>query len=247
MNQSKRSVFIALFLILPATAFAAKTNFKFDNSVALNMMRGEIPAPIETTRFQDDKISGDLAIDFNDLAKTRGTIKIDLSDIQAHTFGDNGKNTKQTEHMKNWFEIGPDVSEDTRKKYQWATFEIKSIKSVAPKTFNAAKVHKDEIGAARSFNIEAVGAFTIHGITKPKTVRLKVVIYNINKDGKRYKDAKRLVAIRTRSPMKISLKDHDIKPRDATGSFLSKALSVVGLKLSDTAEISLDLRAYEPK
>ncbi len=247
MTRMKLKALVALILMVPASAFAATANFKFDNSIALNMMRGEIPAPIETTRFQDDRIAGNLSIDLADLSKTRGTIKIDLSAIQALTFGDSGKNNKQTEHMKNWFEIGPNVSEETRKKFQWATFEIKSIEAVSPKSVETAPAHKDEIGTAKSFQITAVGDLTVHGITKPKTVQLNVVIYDVNKSGKRYKEAKRLAFIRTLSPMLVSLKEHDVKPRDATGTFLAKALSVVGLKISDTAEISLDLRAYEPK
>jgi len=44
-------------------------------------------------------------------------------------------------------------------------------------------------------------------------------------------------------PLKLSLKEHDIKPRDLAGKFLAGALEKVGQKIDDTVQISLDLKA----
>jgi len=235
------------FFIAPTTLLAESATFTFDNKVALSMVRGEIPAPIETTRFQNDSISGSLTVDFNDLTKTRGTVKIDLTAIQSMTFGDAGKNKTQTEHMMNWFEIGPDIAADVRNKNRWVTFKINKISSAVPQSIKQAKPLTDEIGTAHAFKITAKGDLTVHGITKPKTVELSIVIYNVNPAGNRYKEAKRIVVLRTRSPLGVSLNEHDVKPRDTGGKFLAKALSVVGLKIADTAEISLDLRGFQAK
>lgn len=245
--KRKLILIIGMAVLLPASLFAETANFTFDNNVALNMVRGEIQAPIETTRFQIGAVVGHLEIDTDKLSKTKGTIKIDLSAIKSYSFDSEGKNEKQTQHMKNWFEIGPDVSEEVRMKNRWAVFNIKKIADVAPENMAAATTFTDEIGTGRAFQITAEGDLVVHGISKEKTVELSVVIYDIPAEGQRYKEAKRVAMLRTRSPLRVSMKEHDVKPRDAAGTFAAKALSVIGLKISDEVQISLDLRAYQPK
>lgn len=239
-------LWIILFL-LPLTVSAETADFVFNDDIALNMVRGEIQAPIETTRFQIGGAMGELKVDLDDLAKTRGTIKIDLLNIQSYSFADSDKNSKQTEHMLNWFEIGPDVDAKTREKNRWAVFEIKKITKADPANMKAGKPFTDEIGTGHFFNITAEGPLTVHGIKSNKTIELAVSLWDVKPEGKRYKQAKRVLLMRTVKPIEVSMKQHDIKPRDATGQFLSKALSVVGLKIADQVLISLDLRAVQIK
>jgi hypothetical protein len=211
------------------------------------MKSPSIQAPIETTRFQIGGAMGELKVDLDDLTKTSGTIKIDLLNIQSYSFADTGKNSKQTEHMKNWFEVGPDVDEKTREKNRWAVFEIKKITKADPLNLKAAKPFKDEIGTGYFFNITAEGPLTVRGVKSTKTVELAISIWNVNPEGKRYKKAQRVMLMRTVKPIEVSMKKHGVKPRDTTGKFLSKALSVVGLKISDEVLLSLDLRAVQMK
>jgi hypothetical protein len=51
------------------------------------------------------------------------------------------------------------------------------------------------------------------------------------------------VHITTDAPILISLKEHDVKPRDVTGKFLNGALEKVGKKIDDTDQLSLDVTA----
>ncbi len=243
----KKIILAAIFMALVHQASAEEAVFKFDNEVALNMVRVEIPAPIETTRAQDDQVRGELKIDLENPTKTQGIVEVDLEAIKSMTFTDQDKNNTQTEHMKNWFEIGPDVKSDLREKNRWARFVIKKIIKVEPGAYQKVTPFKDEIGTGRSFKLTAEGDFTVHGITKSKTINLNLVIYEIKEGGTRYASAKKVMILRTQSPLLVSLKEHDVKPRDNTGKFLSKALSVVGLKISDEAHVALDLRAYQPK
>lgn len=87
----------------------------------------------------------------------------------------------------------------------------------------------------------------MHGVTKSKTVELDATLYDIKEGDPQFKDAKRVLMLRTSKPFIVSLKEHDVKPRDTGGKFLSTALKVVGLKLGDDAQVSLDLRAVEAK
>ncbi|QQR81814.1 MAG: YceI family protein [Deltaproteobacteria bacterium] len=211
------------------------------------MVKFEIPAPLETTRGQIDKIKGNINIDFDHPEKTTGIIQADLSSVKVSTFSDDEKNKTQGEHMVNWFEVGPDVDKEKREQNRWASFQIKKIVRLSPSTFKESVVVQDEIGKAHTFQLTALGDFTIHGMTKPKTVTLDLTLYEVAPNNKRYPEAKYVMLIRTQKPFEVSLKEHDIKPRDTTGKFLSSALSVVGLKISDTALVSLDLRPFIKK
>lgn len=238
--------FTFLSVALFPNLLKAETVFEFDNAVAMNMVRVEIPAPIETTRAQEDAVRGRLTVDLENPAKTRGQVKVDLLNLASFSFADPKKNATQTEHMKNWFEIGPDVSAPLREKNRWAIFDIKKITRVEPASLQSSPAFDDEIGRGHAFKLTAEGNFTLHGITKPKTADLDVILYDVKKGGARYQGAKRILLMRSRSPLHVSLKEHEVHPRDATGKFLAGALSAVGLKISDDAQVSLDLRAYEP-
>lgn len=239
------AVLAAVFM--PGLLHGETAHFGFSSGIALNMVRIEIPAPLETTRAQLSGVRGMLDVDLNAPQKTVGTIEADLSGIMSTSFTDPDKNETQTEHMRNWFEIGEDVSPAIREKNQWAKFAIQKVSKVDPPSIDKVPTFTDEIGTGRRFKITAEGDFTVHGITKPKTVELEATLYDVKPGGPRYQEAQRVLMLRTSRPIPISLKEHDVKPRDTTGKFLSTALKAVGLKLSDEAQVSLDLRAVQAK
>jgi len=214
------SFFVLASVAVMSSAKADTVNLGFDSKLGANLVKIEIPAPLETTRAQIGVVRGQLSVDPADPMKTTGTIEADLSDIQSHSFEDQDKNKTQTEHMHNWFEIGGDVTPDVREKNRWAKFVITKI------------LKAEAIPNTKKYAVQAQGDFTVHGITKPKTVDLEITV----------DDAKKPVAIVTKKPFVVSLKEHDVKPRDTTGKFLDGALKVVGLKLSDEAQVSLDLK-----
>lgn len=240
----KKWLWICVCMFSP-TLHAETVTFEFDPKVALSMARFEIPAPLETTRGQIDKIKGSILIDFDHPENTTGTIEADMTAVKVSTFSEEEKNNLQGEHMINWFEAGSDVPANKRQQNKWIKFTITKVVSVIPPAFKDSVGVQDEIGKAHAVRIVAQGDLTAHGITKPKTVNLDLIIYEIT--GKRYPEAKYVMLIRTQKPIEVSLKEHDIKPRDTSGKFLSTALSVVGLKLSDSALVTLDLRPFVRK
>ena len=240
----KKWLWIVALLSTP-TLYAETVTFEFDPKVALSMARFEIPAPLETTRGQVDTIKGSIVIDFDHPENTTGTIEADMTAVKVSTFSEEEKNKLQGEHMVNWFEAGNDVSEAKREQNRWIKFKLTKVVSVIPPAFKDSVGVQDEIGKAHAVRIVAQGDLTAHGVTKPKTVNLDLIIYEVTR--KRYPEAKYVMLIRTQKPIEVSLKEHDIKPRDTSGKFLSSALSVVGLKLSDTALVTLDLRPYVKK
>jgi polyisoprenoid-binding protein YceI len=184
-----------------------------------------IDAPLEKIKGRWTKFGGQLQVDATDLTKTRGQITMMLSDLVTTTFDDNpGKNAKQTEHAKNWMEVGPDSA--NKAQHDRTSFTITSIKSATPSSFAKGATAK----------VTAVGKLSLHGRTVDRTVELDVT-------AKGPPEAPNSIEIKTRSPMQVSLVAHDIKPRDLAGQFLAGALEKIGQKISDTSRVSIRLTA----
>jgi polyisoprenoid-binding protein YceI len=181
-----------------------------------------IDAPLEKIRGKWNRFGGGLQVDLADPNKTRGEVTMDLSTLKTHTFGNPGKDARQTGHALNWMEIGPDVTPELRSKYAIARFSIESISGAT--------------AATGTQQVTAKGKLTLHGITLPQTVKLAVTF-----EGPA--GAPTAVRIRTAAPMVVSLKGHDVKPRDLAGRFIAGALERVGEKVTDSSQVTLDIRA----
>jgi polyisoprenoid-binding protein YceI len=188
-----------------------------------------IDAPVEKGKGKWTVFRGTLDIDPSDLTKTRGQVEMDLDDLKTSTFDDPGKNATQTEHAHNWFEIGNDVTADVKERNRWARFTIRRIEEAAP-----TKVADAPGDGPRTVKVVASGDLLLHGVTKPKTVRLTAVFTGPA-------DAPRAIKL-TGEPFGVSLSEHDVKPRDALGKFISGSLEVVlrNKKIVDTAQVSIE-------
>ena len=171
-------------------------------------------------------------VDPADLKTGKGQIEVDLEDLKTETFGDAEKDTSQTGHAKNWFEIGPDVEAKRREENRWVRFTIKAIDDANPVKLAAAEAKNGQ----RSVTVQATGDLWLHGVTSSKKVNVALTL-----DGP--PEAPTSLRIVTSQPLKVSLKEHDVKPRDLAGKFLSGALEKIGQKIDDTVQISLDLTA----
>src|SRR5438552_1534179 len=85
-----------------------------------------IDAPEEKIKGRSTKMRGSLDVDPENLKASRGQIEVDLDDLRTETFDDAAKNQRQTEHTKNWLEIGSDVEPKRREENRWARFTIAS-------------------------------------------------------------------------------------------------------------------------
>jgi polyisoprenoid-binding protein YceI len=185
-----------------------------------------IDAPLEKIKGRSGKVKGSLDIDPQNLKGSKGQIEVDLDDLETETFDDAEKNKSQTEHTRNWLEIGKDVEAKRREENRWARFTIKSIdETSSPKASGGTPV-----------TVKATGEMWLHGVAAPKTVVATVTFSGPP-------DAPTLARVVTAQPVRISLKEHDVKPRDLAGKFLAGALEKIGQKIDDSVEISLDLTA----
>jgi polyisoprenoid-binding protein YceI len=195
-----------------------------------------IDAPLEKIKGHSGKVRGAVDLDLNDLKASKGTIEVDLDDLRTLTFDDPGKNKSQTEHAHNWLEIGTDVDSKRREENRWARFTIKTIEQVS-----AAKVADVPVKEGqRLVTLTATGDLWIHGVSSPKKVTIAATF--TGNDGEPSG-----VHIVSSEPVRASLHEHDVKPRDLAGKFLAGALEQVGQKIDDVAQISFDLRGEKPQ
>lgn len=191
-----------------------------------------IDAPLEKIKGKTSRAQGKLQLDPARLDKTSGQLDVDLTTLETFTFDDAGKNAKQTEHVHNWLELGADVEEKQRKENRWARFTIRGVELNGPKEL--AKIPEKD--GKRTVEVVGKGDLWLHGVSVPKSVALTVEVHGPA-------DAPTAAAIKTREPLLISMKEHDVKPRDIAGKFLQGALEQVGQKIDDQIQISVDLRA----
>jgi polyisoprenoid-binding protein YceI len=189
-----------------------------------------IDAPLEKIRGRWTRFGGTLRLDPNDLRQSSGEVTMALGDLKTTTFEDASKNATQTGHALNWMEIGDDVPAAMRAKFGSAKFVFQSLEQVEPRSLVSAS-------DIRSLRATARGVLTLHGIVSEQVVDVQVEL-----EGEPSNPSS--VRITTKAPMRVSLRHHDIKPRDLAGRFLSGALEQVGKKIDDLVQVSIELSAH---
>ncbi len=211
------------------TVAAGKKRFAVEQSGKLSVM---IDAPLEKFQGGTDKLSGVFDVDPSDLKAASGEVVGDLDAFATSTFKDKDKDESQTEHAKNWFEIGEKVEPAKRDDYRMARFTIESIDSVSAPSLAAAK----EEHGVRTVHFTASGTLRVHGRPSKKTVDVDVSF-------KGPPESPTEIAFKTTQPVIASLSEHDVKPRDLTGQFLAGALEKVGKKIDDKAQVHIEGKA----
>ncbi len=208
---------------------SGKTRFEIDSAGSVDVL---IDAPLEKFKGRTKKLAGVLDVDPNDLKASRGEVVADLDAFETHTFGDAEQDESQTEHAKNWFELGEKVEPAKRDDYKMARFTIESIEEASATSIAAAKSE----GSVRKVHLKAKGDLRVHGRSAKKTVELDVTFAGPP-------DAPTEIGFRTTQPVMVSLSEHDVKPRDVAGQFLAGALEKVGKKIDDQARVQIEGRA----
>jgi hypothetical protein len=191
-----------------------------------------IDAPLEKFKGDTNALGGWLRVDPTNVRSASGILTVGLEPFTTRTFGDKDKDEAQTEHAHNWFEIGDDVKTARPKDFdafRMAVFKIESIDEVSANDLRALK----ETDGARTLTLKATGTLWVHSRPAKKQVAMEVTF-------KGPATAPTELMFRTTSPLEVSLATHDVKPRDTAGKFIDGALSVIGKKLDDRAQVSVE-------
>jgi hypothetical protein len=201
----------------------------------------DMPAPKEHIKADTSASAGNLDVDLTNLANTRGEVRIDLSTIKTHTFG-NDSDATQTKHALTWLEVGGDAPQEVREPNRWVVYAIRSIDGLSAADVTKVAPTKEGTDDVRTVDLTAHGDFLLHGHkVASKEAPLEVKFhYPAGAAG----DSKPTsVDISSKVPLHVVLGDHDVKPRDNFGKIAQGAFGLLGTKVAETADVSIHLTA----
>jgi polyisoprenoid-binding protein YceI len=217
---------------------APASSVKFLMDSPLEKIDGEAPG----------SISGELAIDLEDLTKSNGLVKIDLEKLtlyqqkrsdEGSAYGERTKSEKQNEHAKDWFQIVPREGEVTAEQAaanRFAEFRIEKVE--APAT-NVLALH----GMERKVTATVSGTLRLHGRQAPKSAKVELAFRFAG-------DKLESVGIKTLEPIPVELDKFEIHPRDGAGKILKTVTEAISTtlkgKVSNVAPVTFELTA-KPK
>jgi hypothetical protein len=183
--------------------------------------------------------TGHLDVDLTNLASSRGEVKVDLTTLSTHTFHDD-HDADQTSHARNWLQVGDVATADEKKANQYAVFALQSLASISSADVSKVAPTKDGTDDVRTVTATVHGDFLVHGHKAAKDVPVEVKFHYPSGAAADSKPTK--IDIKSTSPLKITLKEHDVHPRDAVGKLADWTTSLVS-KVAETADVTLDLHA----
>ncbi len=196
-----------------------------------------MPGLKESIKGDTTAASGTLDVVPTDLSQSRGLVRIDLSTFATHTFG-NDDDAAQTKHARTWLEVVVDgqMSDAMR----WADFAIRSIDGLSASDVTKIVAIREGDGDVRRATMTVHGDLLVHGHKVAKDDAVEVAF--------RYApgasaDAKPLrIEMKSKQPMRVVLKEHDVRPRDTQGKIAAWTTNLIA-KVAETADVTVDIAA----
>jgi hypothetical protein len=204
----------------------------------------DMPAPKEHIKAGTDAAAGSFEVDLMNLANSRGEVKMDLSTLTMKHFADPKDDAAQTTHARCWLEVADceegKLEDGVKTTNKYAVYAIRSIDKVSATDLTKIAPTKDGDDDVRKVQLTAHGDVLIHGHKVERDADLDVAF--------RYApgaapDKPKSVTVTTVKPFRIVLAEHDVKPRDNVGKIAKASFHLLGTKVADTADISLEIRA----
>ena len=211
----------------PATGRAHYEVEKSDITFAL-------PAKRATPRGRLPTATGRFEIDFENPARSSGSLRVDLALIELEGGDAEGGTADGTRRALEWLELGAEIPAADREARRFATFSLRALEDT-------------DIGGRRpravrpNFSATVVGELSLHGVRSPVRVPVSLEFGPLDTPPPR-----RLV-IRSRHPLVVPLGVHDIRPRDARGVLVARELTLLGESVGREAKVSFELTlTYRP-
>jgi hypothetical protein len=204
----------------------------------------DMPAPKEHIKAGTDGATGTLDVDFANLAQTRGEVKADLTTLSTKTFGDADKDKTQTGHARTWLEVADGeegkLPDDVKTANKYAVYAIRSIDNLSAPDLTKVAATKDGADEVRTVTATTHGDFLIHGHKVERDADVEVAFHYAPGSAA---DKPTFLTIKSKKPLRATLSEHDVKPRDGFGKIAKGAFNLLGTKVAEVADITLDLRA----
>lgn len=204
----------------------------------------DMEAPKEHIKAATEVAGGTVEVDLMNLANTRGEVKVDLSSLKTSTFNDSSKDAAQTGHALTWLEVadGADgkLPEEVKTQNRFAVFAIRSIDSLSATDVSKIAPTKSANGDdVRVVTATAHGDFLLHGHKVDKAIPLEITFRH--PAGAPAGSNPTQIDISTKSPFRVTLAEHDVKPRDSFGKIAKGAFNLLGTKVAETATITMEM------
>lgn len=183
--------------------------------------------------------AGHVDVDLMNLANSRGEVKVDLTTLSTHTFKDD-RDASQSNHARNWLQVGDVATADEKKANQYAVFALQSLAGISSADVSKVAPAKEGAEDIRTITATVHGDFLVHGHKAAKDVPVEVKFHYPSGAAADSKPTK--IDIKSTSPLKVTLKEHDVHPRDAVGKLADWTTSLVS-KVAENADVTLDLHA----
>jgi hypothetical protein len=218
----------------PATAMVVPYAIDKASKTSIDM-----PGLKEHIMADTDGAAGKIDVDLMNLKNTRGEVKIDLTTLKTHTFHDD-RDESQTHHALNWLQVGDAATPQEKAANQYAVFAIESVDKLSATNVSKVAPTKDGSEDIRTVTATVHGEFLVHGHKAKKDVPIEAR-FHYPAGAKADSDPTR-VDIKSTSPLSVTLKEHDVHPRDNFGKLASWTTKLIS-KVAETAAVSLDLHA----
>lgn len=220
----------------PPTAKVVKYTFDTKSKTSIDMV-----APKERIKAFTEGGSGELQIDLMNFTNTRGEAKADLKSITMTHWPDAKDNASQSEHARTWLEVADKLPDDVKTPNRWAVFAIRGIEGVSEPNVTKIPVTKDGADDVRIVTCKAKGEFLVHGHKVDKELELELKLRYA--PGAKPDDKPTSIDVKTTKPFEVTLAEHDVKPRDDFGKIAKGAFNLLGTKVGEVANVSLEFRA----
>lgn len=236
-KNDEASLAPAVSALSASTADPAATAWHYDIDTK-SATQVDMPGLNEHIKGGTTAAAGKLDIVPSDLAQSRGVVRVDLSTFATHTFGDDDKNATQTKHARTWLEAI--VDNKTNENMRWAEFAIRSIDAPSATDLRTVALVKDGAEEVRTVAMTVRGDLLVHGHKLPKEDVVEVSFRYPAGAAPGTKPMR--IEVRSKQPMRVVLKEHDVSPRDPAGQLLAWTTNLIS-KVADTADVTVALTA----
>jgi hypothetical protein len=203
----------------------------------------DMPGVKEHIKGDTSAAAGTLDVFPKDLSQSRGLVRIDLATFSTHTFGSDD-DAAQTKHARTWLEVAMGESGDkTNEAMRYADLAIRSIDGLSAtdlSTVAPVKGAGDGADDVRTVSMTVHGELLIHGHKVPKDAAVDVAFHYPTGAAADSQPAR--LEIKSKQPLRVVLKEHDVRPRDTAGAVLEWTTRLVS-KVAETADITVDIGA----
>jgi hypothetical protein len=204
---------------------------------------------------------GEVTVAPNELAAARGEVSVDLGSLILHG-EDSLEEQRYTAQAQDWLDIGASRPEAERSRLRWARFTLTDLTELTAEAARTGRVSKtlpkldpdapallaaEDASAGtgtagnsefRSVDCMARGQLILHGFKAEHSAPVRVSFEYAAGVSPNATPAR--VTIRSRRPLVVTLKAHDIKPRDSAGVFIAHDLGLLGTKVATEARVWID-------